>query len=203
MGVLQEQYQDSNVVADFFKTLKYIGKGGKPPESPSIELKDNRKVDQIKKLTNPSYQKADLALASTPNAQAIEGNKLNVNVIAKNVYDIFRSGVMSGRGGKVTTDIYNILSQNPRLLKQGGNNQQTFNSITIDKQIRESKISYKTVSDTIKAVISPAIRAGVLKWEEPREWSPKDIANKLVNKLAGTVKQTAGEVFGQDMIARM
>ena len=203
LGLVTEEYQDSNVIKDFFKNVKYVAKGGKPPVSPIIELKDNRKVDLIKTYTKPTYDAADKALGRKLNPKAIEGNKINVNVIAKNVYDILRASVMSGRGGKITTDIYNILSASPQISKQGGGKPQSVN-FSIDKDIKASKIPYETVEKTVKAVLQPAIDAGILKWDQPREYSPKDLFNKLVNKIAGGVKQTAGEVWANyDTIAKM
>ena len=201
LDLLNEDFQDSNVLKDFLKSLKYVANGGKPPSSPLIELKDPRNIDKLRRLTNPTWDKADKRL--TPLSKALEGGKVNVNYVAKNVYDIFKSMTMSGRTGKLETDVYNILSAKPSISKPGSSSSQPINAPTIDDEIKKSKIPIQTIFDKVRAVIDPAIRAGVLKWSQNREFSPQDLTNKGINKIFGALKQTAGEFVGQDMAARM
>ena len=74
----------------------------------------------------------------------------------------------------------------------------------ISDSLKKAGIDYNYTLQTVEKVVKPSVDKGWLKIENPREYSPKDLFNKLVNKIAGGVQQTAGEVWANyDPIAKM
>jgi hypothetical protein len=195
LGLVTEEYQDSNVIADFFKKVKYAAKGGKPAEPPSITLKDPKNVDKLKRLLNPRY---DVAIKDPNVKDPLKGNVVNPAFVSVSLVNFFQSAAMTTRS-QMTTDILNILSKTPHLPTNSKN--PSIRTTGVNDVL--AKVNLADIVKTVRGVVDPAVKAGVLKWEEPREYSPKDLMNKLTDKIAAGVKQTAGEVWNQDTIARM
>ena len=204
LGLVNEQFTDSNPVLDFLKTIGYVVKGGKSPEAPMIILKDAKRVDEIAKKTNPSLSAAMGVL--TTSSKPIESDKPNEAYIAKNVYDIFKTMATTSSGGRTVlqTDIYNIYSTRPSVSKVGttpttGSGKQ----YRLDDLLKNPKVTYDILIKAVKRVIEPALKSGLLKWEEPRELSPKDLINKGVTKGVNAITQTAKEVWNGNSTVKL
>jgi len=166
-----EEYQDTNVISDFFKSVKHASKGGKPADSPEITLKNINDLKKLEGLTNPKYQQA---------LDTLKTDKTNLqSIIVKNAVQILNANASTG--GSLTLNLYELASDAPRA-KHGDSKGRT-------EEIKDPK-RFEVLYTTAKTALSPALEAGVLKWKEPRELSPKDLFNRFTNSVVGFVGKT-------------
>jgi len=191
MGILEEEYQNSNVIRDFFKNVKYASKGGKPASSPIISIKDKNDIQKLKNLTNPTYFVAREMLGlPDPNVRVSE-NVMHTDKkvktedqkripprIAVNIVDILNSNALAG--GSLKVNLISLIDTEP----QGSTGEIGTRTISV------SPNAYANVSKIAKDVLKKPLEMGILKWEEPKELSPKDLINKFVDVAAKYVGST-------------
>jgi hypothetical protein len=197
LGVVNEQgYQATNNIQDFFKNLGTILKGGGDPKEIKISLKDKQKLDELAKTLNPPYDQA-----KNGSKDLVTNNKINESLISSNIYEIMYDLAM--RNSPLSTDVYNILSQTPKVVTNtsGGQNKGRTTVENIQSQLQKAGISLSQVESTVKKVLEKPLKSGIVKWEAPRELSPKDLFNRAVNKLTQTVGQTGKELLSGEVTA--
>lgn len=199
--VVNEQgYQSSNVVEDFFKKLSTVLKGGADPKSVTIKLSDSKKLEELKNTMKPDYITASSAIQSGSN-KIIENNRINLNVISANVYEIFYDSVL--KGGSLETSLDNVVSSKPQITKTSGSGNSSKRTLTVDveKTFQTSGITLNELENAVKQVLDKPLKSGIIKWEAPRELSPKDLFNRAVNKITQTAGQTAKELWSGGVTA--
>jgi len=191
MGILEEEYQNSNVIRDFFKNVKYASKGGKPALSPVISIKDKNDIQKLKPLTNPPYYEARVMLGLDEPEESVSENVMHTDKtvtvqdeeripprIAVNIVDILNSNALAG--GELKVNLISLIDTKP----QGSTGEIGTRTISV------SQSAYANVAKIAKDVLRKPLEMGILKWEEPKELSPKDLVNKFVDVAAKYVGST-------------
>lgn len=194
LGIVKEDVQTSNVINDFFKSIKAVKAGGSPKPSPVVSASDPAKLPNIKNLTSPTYAEAlqnmqtvdDFNSQNVSNQQPKENYRIE-DIVAVNVFNVLNTNKIAGASLTVTLD--QLI--NPDVKGRSGSDERSRN-------LDINTSDYQKMVDIARTVLDPAIDAKVLKWEDTAEFSKKDLFNKGVNKgvktATGVVSNTAGEL---------
>lgn len=169
MGIIQEG--DTNVIQDFIKTIKHIRKGGKPSKSPVITLKDPLKLKKLATITSPTYEEAK---------KHIEADKDSTDLkyrIVYNVNSILNANASSG--GSLDIRLQDLTGT--PYVRYGDSKGKS-------SKLDDAPPTFQELRDTALQILTPAIESKILKWDEFKELSRKDIINRGVDKSVGLVK---------------
>lgn len=188
--------QEKNVFSQFFKNLGTVLRGGKPADPPKIELKKPQEVDKLRTILKPTYAEAVKALESEALSSPVVNNKVNANLIVSNLVKVFETAAIT-RNTQSETDVYNLLQTKPDISREG--------SKAGKRDVQDfGELSSDQILSQVKEILQPALDAGILKWDIPvRELSPKDLFNRVVNKLSSETAEAAKQVLSSDTFARM
>jgi hypothetical protein len=186
LGVLREEAQTSNVISDLFKNVKTIVKGGKPAEAPSITLKDSSKLKELEKLTVPKYKDME----NTPNLLSnLQKDSSFGSIEQRIVYNLITTlNATAASGGELKLSLYD-LTGDPKV--RFGDTKGTGGNI-------KNPTNFEDLKTQAQKTLKPAIDSGILKWEEPRELSPQDLANRAVDKTVSGVGKAANWAVNLD-----